>query len=77
MELHRACQARERVSEDLRRVLGDLSALRLFPSELLAEVFSYLCTDEDPITDARHGLGPVLRVCSAWRAIALAEPRLW
>ncbi|KAJ7177570.1 hypothetical protein C8R43DRAFT_1118560 [Mycena crocata] len=77
MELHRACQARERVSEDLRRVLGDLSALRLFPSELLAEVFSYLCTDERPITDARNGLGPVLRVCSAWRATALAEPRLW
>ncbi|KAJ7076306.1 hypothetical protein C8R43DRAFT_1143666 [Mycena crocata] len=45
----------------LRRVLGDLSALRLFPSELLAEVFFLPLHRQDPITDARHGLGPVLR----------------
>ncbi|KAJ7471807.1 hypothetical protein FB451DRAFT_308211 [Mycena latifolia] len=60
------------------RLQSILSPWRRLPPELLAEIFLFSwCDDWDypPLTEYAPLL--LLRVCHAWRALALATPALW
>ncbi|KAJ7649900.1 hypothetical protein FB45DRAFT_5700 [Roridomyces roridus] len=61
----------------IRRHTGILSPLRRLPNEMLSAIFVH-CTDLDtPFDPARNDVWVIARVCSRWRAVALATPRLW
>ncbi|KAJ6481351.1 hypothetical protein DFH09DRAFT_1464693 [Mycena vulgaris] len=66
---------------------GALSALRTFPPELLGYIFLFcrdnsLCDHEPPYSpyptaDPQHAPMVLGHVCSHWRSISYATPRLW
>jgi hypothetical protein len=59
---------------------GTISALRGFPNEVIAEIFSHLVTEpvviEMPI-DPSQAPWNISQVCSRWREVALSMPTLW
>ncbi|KAJ7649721.1 hypothetical protein FB45DRAFT_885699 [Roridomyces roridus] len=56
---------------------GMISAVRRFPNETLADIFSR-CVDPDAEFDPlRNGVWILGRVCQRWRAVALGTPELW
>ncbi|KAJ7471557.1 hypothetical protein B0H11DRAFT_1867742 [Mycena galericulata] len=57
----------------VKRHRAAVSTLRRLPSEILLEIFAH-CRDDNLTNNAPWG---IVRVCSRWRAVALASPRLW
>ncbi|KAJ7193914.1 hypothetical protein GGX14DRAFT_378418, partial [Mycena pura] len=53
---------------------GVACGLRRFPNEILFEIFSHCI---HPTLPPCHALSSVIRVCTRWRAVALASPSLW
>ncbi|KAJ6594877.1 hypothetical protein B0H19DRAFT_1097000 [Mycena capillaripes] len=69
-------------SDDTILVLNHLvSALRRFPSELLAKIFAFCVADaqvdEEPGLDVREAPWVLGQVCDSWRTVALSTPQLW
>ncbi|KAJ6610717.1 hypothetical protein B0H10DRAFT_404701 [Mycena sp. CBHHK59/15] len=56
---------------------GVVSALRRVPSEILSEIFAH-CVDAAACFSPQNAHPWIItRVCSGWRAVSLASPRLW
>ncbi|KAJ7152813.1 hypothetical protein C8R46DRAFT_1120351 [Mycena filopes] len=56
-----------------------LSAMRHLPNEILLEIFQYsfVFSDFNDFCASSNAPWTVSQVCSHWRAVALASPRLW
>ncbi|KAJ7613980.1 hypothetical protein FB45DRAFT_802496, partial [Roridomyces roridus] len=68
---------RAELDKFIRDHTGMVSAMRRFPNEILAEIFSR-CVDPDAEFDPlRNGVWILGRVCQRWRAVALGTPELW
>ncbi|KAJ7193920.1 hypothetical protein GGX14DRAFT_476934, partial [Mycena pura] len=56
---------------------GVACGLRRFPNEILFEIFSHCIHPTLPPCHPDAALSSVIRVCTRWRAVALASPSLW
>ncbi|KAJ7603316.1 hypothetical protein FB45DRAFT_1071689 [Roridomyces roridus] len=55
-----------------------LSPIRRMPSDIMQEIFmACMPTDRNCVMDASEAPLLLGRICSAWRALSLATPRLW
>ncbi|KAJ7634616.1 hypothetical protein FB45DRAFT_470590 [Roridomyces roridus] len=55
-----------------------LSPIRRMPADMMQEIFlACLPTHRNCVMDAREAPLLLGRICSAWRALSLATPRLW
>ncbi|KAJ7471552.1 hypothetical protein B0H11DRAFT_2040481 [Mycena galericulata] len=55
---------------------GVVSAMRRFPSEILGDIFGHFVYHQE-FNPSKNMPWRIARVCSRWRSVALAFPRLW
>ncbi|KAJ7471553.1 hypothetical protein B0H11DRAFT_1867737 [Mycena galericulata] len=55
---------------------GVVSAMRRFPNEILGDIFGHFVYHQE-FNPSKNMPWRIARVCSRWRSVALAFPRLW
>lgn len=77
-QLDKLLKEREDLNEQLKAHKALLSPARRLPPDVVQKIFLHcLPTDRNPVMSSKEA--PVLlgRICSQWRDIALATPKLW
>ncbi|KAJ7193917.1 hypothetical protein GGX14DRAFT_476927 [Mycena pura] len=72
-----ASSTRATLQEFVNSHRGVTYGLRRFPNEILFEIFSHCIHPTVPSCHPDAALSSVIRVCTRWRAVALASPSLW
>ncbi|KAJ7124025.1 hypothetical protein C8R43DRAFT_1031579 [Mycena crocata] len=69
---------RDKVMETMQSKKALISPIQRLPDDLLREIFlACLSTDRNAVMSACEAPLLLCRICSVWRALALATPRIW
>ncbi|KAH9478362.1 hypothetical protein JR316_0008816 [Psilocybe cubensis] len=78
LEIKRLDEKRKEIEKSIRGYQRILAPIRRVPPDILRTVFEHcLVTHRNPTMAATEAPMLLTRVCSSWRTIALASPRLW
>lgn len=77
-QLEKLFQEKEEINEQLKAHKALLSPARRLPPDVIQRIFHYcLPSDRNPVLSTREAPLLLGRICSQWRDIALATPKLW